>query len=127
MAKVDRNIILNKFGGKCAYCGCDLNGKFQIDHVISQEFFKHNIKNNFRIPLFLSHLTEIDCQHIDNLMPACASCNNYKSAFNLEAFRDELGKMRERINKYSTHYKISKRFGLIQEIEKPIVFYFETL
>lgn len=123
--KIDRKLIYDKFGGKCAYCGCELNGKFQVDHIIPQRNFETHIKNNWRIPEFLSHLTISQLNHIDNLFPSCASCNKYKDTHCLETFRYELGEMRKRLNNLSTHYKISKRFGLIKEIEKPIVFYFE--
>lgn len=125
--KPDRNLILDKTNGRCAYCGCDLPGKFQVDHIMSQCNFEHYIKNNWRIPEFLIHLKLTDVNHIDNLFAACGSCNNYKSIHPLETFRSELGAMRQRLNMRSTHYKISRRFGLIDEIEKPIVFYFETL
>lgn len=54
------------------------------------------------------------------------SCNNYKSIYCIETFRSELHEMRKRLNKISTHYKISKRFGLIVEVNKPIIFYYES-
>lgn len=120
--KADRKFIYDKFGGKCAYCGCDLKGKFQADHVIPQRNFRQHVMNNWRVPEFLSHLEPQDCNHKDNMFPACGSCNKYKDTHCLETFRDELGKMRERLNLHSTHYKISRRFGLIEEIQKPIIF-----
>lgn len=125
--KPDRKKVYDKFGGKCAYCGCELNGKFQVDHVIPQSLFTFFIGNKHKVPTFLSHLTLGQVNHIDNLFPACCSCNNYKDAYDIERFRAEIGLFRERLNKLSTHYKFSIRYGLIQEIEKPIVFYFETL
>ena len=126
MGKHDRLLILNKFGGKCAYCGCDLKGKFQVDHIISQRNFYHCVMNKFKVPEFLKHLEPQDCNHIDNLVPACASCNNYKSANNLECFRSEVGKLIGRLNDRFNQYKIVKRYGLVEEVEKPVVFYFET-
>lgn len=118
--------IYNKFGGKCCYCGTDLNEKFHIDHVIPQALFWNHVRYKKRVPSFLSHLNESDLNHIDNLVPSCASCNNYKSTMDLETFRSELGKLVERLNKYSTQYKIAKRFGMIEEKVTPIKFYFEN-
>ncbi|WP_460916053.1 hypothetical protein, partial [Spirosoma areae] len=31
------------------------------------------------------------------------------------------------LNRDSTQYKIAKRYGFIEEIQKPVVFYFETV
>lgn len=99
----------------------------QVDHIIPQyEFVKH-VRNNFRIPSFLSYLTDIDLNHIDNLMPTCRICNKWKSAFDLEFFRQEISRQVERLNNYSSNYRMAKKYGLISENNKEIVFYFETL
>lgn len=125
--KPDRKSILAKTNGRCAYCGDLVTGKFQVDHIISQRNFEWHLKNNHKVPAFLSHLKLSDLNHPDNLFAGCCSCNNYKSSMDLETFRKELGLLISRLNKTSTIYRISKRFGNVQEIQKPIVFYFETL
>src|SRR5665647_2382576 len=67
-----RHIVFHKYGGHCAYCGGLINTKeMQIDHIIPKAFFLWHIKNKYKIPLFLLHLTEADVNHIDNLMPTC--------------------------------------------------------
>lgn len=99
----------------------------QVDHIISQRNFWGDVKNKYGVPDFLSHLTENDVNHIDNLMPSCRSCNGYKSAMTLERFRKEISLQLERLNLRCTNYKIAKRFGMIQENNNPIIFYFETL
>lgn len=124
--KPDRKRVYDKFGGKCAYCGCDLNGKFQIDHLIPQSNFEWHIKNSFRVPSFLSHLTVSDVNHIDNLMPACASCNNYKRTFCLETFRSELQRQPEILRRDRPTVRLAERFGLIKIEEKQVVFHFES-
>lgn len=125
--KVDREIVFNKFGGKCAYCGCDITSKtMQVDHYLSQRNFVTHVKNNWRIPPHLSHLTIADVDHIDNLMPACRSCNKYKTANHLEAFRNDLMAQVIRL-KGKPMIRLNQRFGIIKIIEKPIVFYFETI
>lgn len=130
MAKYDRQKIYDKYGGHCAYCGCEIEFKaMQVDHVISQLNRESTMKNRHFledwIPGFLRHLTYDDLHHIDNLMPSCRSCNLYKSAMRLEVFRRELWLLVERLNKRVVIYKISKRYGTIQETNKPIQFYFE--
>ena len=118
--KIDRKLIFDKYNGHCAYCGCELKNGFQVDHLNCQSNFDYLLRNK-KIP---EHIKKLNC--IENLMPSCGSCNNYKSVHSLEQFRNELMHMRKRLNERSTHYKISKRFGLIQEVDKPIIFYFET-
>ena len=117
--KIDRKLIFDKYNGHCAYCGCELKNGFQVDHLNSQRNFDYLLRNK-QIP---EHIKKLSC--IENLMPSCGSCNNYKSVHSLEQFRQELTHMKKRLNERSTHYKISKRFGLIQEVDKPIIFYFE--
>jgi hypothetical protein len=124
--KIDRSRIYEKCNGHCAYCGEEILIKdMQVDHIIPKRNFSLQVKNKFNVPDFLKHLAEFDVNHIDNLLPACRSCNNYKSTFHLELFRSELGKLAERLNKTSSIYRISKRFGNIIENNKPIIFYFE--
>lgn len=127
MNKKTRQLVHDKCGGNCAYCGDTLGKRWTVDHVISQRNFVWHIKNKFKVPPFLSHLTELDVNHIDNLLPACQSCNNYKSAEALETFRSEIGKLLERLQKYSTQFKIATRFGLVRKSKKDIVFYFEKI
>ena len=127
MNKKTRQLVHDKCDGNCAYCGDTLGKRWTVDHVISQRNFILTIKNKFKVPSFLTHLTELDVNHIDNLLPACQSCNNYKSAEDIETFRSELGKLVERLQKYSTQFKIATRFGLVRKDTKDIVFYFEKI
>ena len=125
--KKSREIVLNKYGGRCAYCGCELKGKFQVDHLISQRNFEWHLRNQYKIPAFLEHLTLADVNHIDNLMPACCSCNNYKSTCDLETFRKEIQMQPERLMRAKPMVRLAERFGLVKIQEKPVVFYFETV
>jgi len=45
----------------------------------------------------------------------------------LELFRSEIGKLVDRLQAYSTQFKISTRFGLVRKTKKDIVFYFEKI
>lgn len=124
--KINRQGIHDKFNGHCAYCGIEIKLKeMQVDHIVPQDLFVNHVRNKFRIPDFLKHLTESDVNHNDNLFPACRVCNGWKSCHNLETFRSELSQQVKRLNERSSNYRIAKKYGQIQEIEKPIVFYFE--
>lgn len=60
-----------------------------------------------------------------NLMPACASCNNYKMSWSLDDFRDNIASQVRRARTYSVNFRLAEKYGLIQTLIKPIVFYFE--
>jgi 5-methylcytosine-specific restriction endonuclease McrA len=126
--KINRQEVYNKCGGHCAYCGEEITIKeMQVDHIIPVSFFSDHIISNKRVPKFLSHLKGTDVNHIDNLFPSCRVCNKWKSAFDLEFFRSELSEQVRRLNDYSSNYRIAKRYGLINEVNIPIVFYFEKI
>ncbi len=123
-----RKIIHSKFDGKCAYCGIPIQIKdMQVDHIISKYNFKMCLIHNWKIPEFLRHLTINDLDSIDNLFPACRVCNGWKSTYHLELFRSEIQEQVKRLNERHANYRMAKKYGLIQEVERPVVFYFETL
>lgn len=103
----ERQQIYEKFGGRCAYCGCEITIKdMQADHVV---------------PLHLGGADDIS-----NLYPACRACNHYKSTYTLERFREIIQRAPVVLMKGSATYRNIVRFGLIQHPEKPTVqFYFE--
>lgn len=156
MKKADRQIIFNKFSGRCAYCGCELEKGWHVDE-------KEPVRRNYKtIPahwregdkhytsheIYRMHLSEdqmtergfkwveskvvVDgCEHpenfnLDNQMPACASCNINKHSMSIEEFRHLISNFIVSLNRDSTQYKIAKRYGLVREAIKEVVFYFET-
>lgn len=126
--KQTREIVYAKFRGNCAYCGQFIQIKdMQVDHVIPQYGFQSYLKNKWKIPEFLSHLTENDLHHIDNLFPSCRVCNNWKSTYHLELFREEIQDQVNRLNKRHANYRMAKKYGLIEETVKPVKFHFETI
>jgi 5-methylcytosine-specific restriction endonuclease McrA len=126
--KINREEVYNKCGGRCAYCGNQIKIKeMQVDHIIPTSFFSQHINNKVRVPKFLNHLTESDVNHMDNLLPTCRVCNKWKSAHDLELFRKEIEEQVRRLNDYSSNYRMAKRYGLVEETIKPIIFYFEVI
>ena len=69
LSKEERMKVYEKCKGYCAYCGCALEYKdMQVDHV-----------------------NPIRCggeDDISNMLPACRSCNHYKSALKPESFEN---------------------------------------
>ena len=126
ISKKNREIIKQKFGGKCAYCGCELQKGWHVDELYPvQRNYKWN-KNKTR---YIHDGTYMNPQnlHINNQMPSCPSCNINKHSMNLEDFRKLIEGFMRHLNERNTQYKIAKRYGLIQETIKPIIFYFETI
>lgn len=62
---------------------------------------------------------------VDNMLPACRSCNHYKSRSTLEGFRKMVAAMPDTLMCDSNTYKNAVRFGLVIPNKKPVVFYFE--
>lgn len=100
-----RKIVFEKYGGRCAYCGCKLKLRFCVDHIHS----KHTGGNN----------------KIENYNPSCFSCNSSKSTLSIEKWRKQLSHKIVQLNRDSSIYRAVKRFGLVKEINKNVVFYFE--
>ncbi len=106
IGKEKREKIIAKFYGRCGYCGC-IPKRFHIDHIDAFIFNQNN--------------------SIENLMPACAQCNNFKHCFTIEQFREELKKQVERARKLSVNFRMCEKFGLIQIRDIEIKFYFERV
>lgn len=106
--KKTRLKVYDKCGGRCAYCGRQIEYKeMQVDHVVS--LYWHN-----------------GDEDIKNYLPACRMCNFYKSTLTIEKFRKQIETVVERLEKVFI-YRLAKNYGLIQEIRRPVEFYFEKL
>jgi len=112
--KPNRQAILEKYANRCGYCGIPITLKeMQVDHIIPQYWIECN------------QATKEQVYCIDNLMPACRSCNGFKDTFSLETFRSEVSEQPNRLRKYKHTFRLAERFGLISCTPKPIVFWFE--
>ena len=150
----DRVIIFNKFGGCCSYCGDPLQKGWHVDELLPvRRKWKTREAGHYhkldKITLTISEYMELspseknwctfkssarvldgmehpERMHIDNQMPSCPSCNINKHSMSLEEFRNLITGFIKSLNRDSVQYKVAKRYGLISETVKPIVFYFET-
>lgn len=108
MKKPNRLEIWKKYNGHCAYCETEIDlCNMQIDHIK---------------PKVSGHP---DVDEISNLIPTCSTCNGWKHCDNLESFRRSISQQVRKCREYSANFRMAERFGLVREIEKPIVFYFE--
>jgi len=152
MTQKDRQIIFDKYDGHCAYCGCELVKGWHVDELLPcrrtyklvNGYWKHSVTGEKLDSLHAavrgtaalynrvkSRYVQVGCEHpervvIENQMPACQSCNINKHSLSLEEFRSLIEGFMNHLNNLNTQYKIAKRYGLVKEDIKPIVFYFET-
>lgn len=114
--KKDRTLIFNKYGGKCAYCGCELKKGWHVDHI--EPIVRNWWDGTCQKP---------ENENIENYNPSCPSCNIQKSSLSLEQFRNNIKNFVISLNKYSTIYKFAKRYGLVAEKDIEVEFYFEKI
>jgi len=124
-----RQQIFEKFGGKCAYCGCELQKGWHVDEI---EPIRRNWKYVKDANGYETKKVYTDCLHperltIENQNPACPSCNINKHSESLEQFRKNIAGYMKHLNEVSTQYKIAKRYGLVKETDIEVKFYFEML
>ncbi|HGG5249110.1 TPA: HNH endonuclease [Salmonella enterica] len=130
LTKKQREKLRMKFGGRCAYCGCELPEKgWHADHVQavlrkSEQCMKAAEKGIFRLKTTGEVFRpEADCP--ENIFPSCAQCNLLKTTYSLEMFRKQVSLQVERGRRSSVNFRTAERFGLISVVNKPVVFWFE--
>ncbi|HDD2122794.1 TPA: HNH endonuclease [Salmonella enterica] len=130
LTKKQREKLRMKFGGRCAYCGCELPEKgWHADHVQavlrkSEQCMKAAEKGIFRLKTTGEVFRPAaDCP--ENLFPSCAPCNLLKTTYSLEMFRKQVSLQVERGHRSSVNFRTAERFGLISVVNKPVVFWFE--
>lgn len=126
MKKIEREVIFSKYGGKCAYCGTDLEKGWHADHIkpIIRKS-KYNRKKGKYVQTGECERPENEIA--ENYNPSCPSCNIQKNSYTVEEFRRNIKKFVKSLNLYSTQYKFAKKYGLIKENEIKVTFYYETL
>lgn len=127
--KKNREIIKQKYGGKCAYSGTILENNWQVDHL------KPIVRN------WWENTAMFEKEHkIENMVPAQKIINHYKSSMHLEDFRKRMLTLYLRLRKLPKNprtersikrkkylLKIASYFGITQDKPFSGVFYFETV
>lgn len=116
-----------KFGGRCAYCGCELPEKgWHADHIVPvRRSIVETVKNGrVKLSTSMDGINE-SLNVIENLTPACAQCNLLKNNSSLEGFRKTIEVQVERARRASNHFRTAERFGQVKVTASPIVFWFE--
>ena len=120
MTKNERRIVFDKYGGKCAYCGCELQKGWHVDHIEpafhnwSDEDVKRHLKQERGLNI------------IENYNPACPRCNRWKGTWSIEQFRNEISLQLERLERDSAQFRMARDYGLIKTSEIEVRFYYEV-
>lgn len=114
MKKKTRQLVYEKYDGHCAYCGIDLPERWHVDHL-----------EPVKRCLTTGKMTLPENDNLSNLMPSCPSCNMDKSSIPLEKWRELIANKVTILNRDVNAYKFAKRYGLVCEIDIPVIFYFE--
>lgn len=106
-----RTILFEKYGGKCAYCGVDLEKGWNVDHIIPKRLG--------------------GTDDLENLNPSCRACNNYKSINDLEGYRKQLYKLLnekpELLFQSKTKMQVAINIGSIKHTQWDGKYYFERI
>lgn len=98
ISKKNRELIKNKFGGKCAYSGTELKDDWQVDHV------KPIVRNKYTNTAMFD-----DNHNLCNMFPVQRIINHYKGSLDLDTFRTwYLGGLQERLKKLPRNPKAEK-------------------
>ena len=108
LAKAERQQVYEKYGGRCAYCGCELDIRdMQVDHIKS--VYKHGEDT------------------LENYNPSCRMCNFYKSMYSVEFLRERIANIPAKLRERQFIYKMAIKYGLVEETGSNVRFYFEKV
>jgi hypothetical protein len=133
MTKAEREIIFNKYEGRCAYCGCELQKGWHVDHVEPCRRLTESdhveqpegVYPRFKWVERCVGYANPKANHIDNYMPSCPSCNINKHGDTIEQFRMNIQGYLRSLNLRMVQYKMVKKYGLVIETDIPVIFHFE--
>ena len=114
ISKQQREAVFNKYGGRCAYCGCELSLRtMQVDHI--KAVYASSLVNNG---------VETQDDNLENLNPSCRQCNFYKGTLNIEQFRDKIKTTLYETCQNTFQAKLAKKLGMMKVVQFD-KFYFE--
>jgi len=125
LSKIERELVFNKSGGVCWYCGHNLPERgWHADHFEPIGRYK-NVRITDKGVENFNDMERPELDTIENIVPACSKCNLFKASYSIEAFREEIEQQVDRARLFSVNFRTAERFGLIEVTIKPIVFWFE--
>lgn len=135
LTKKKRSIVFAKYNGRCAYCGCELQKGWHVDHLRPVGRYYESIRDEGGFVIRdengnsrkIMRMEIPENNHLENMVPSCASCNINKHGLSIEGFRNLIRGFLNSLNERSTQYKFAKKYGLLEETGNPVLFYFETL
>ena len=116
ISKQQREAVFNKYGGRCAYCGCELTLRtMQVDHI--KAVYASSLENNG---------VEAQEDNLENLNPSCRQCNFYKGTLDIEQFRKKIMTTLYETCQNTFQAKLAKKLGMltVKQFDK---FYFERI
>lgn len=106
LSRQERQAVYDKCNGHCAYCGIELPiSRMQVDHVDPISLTGEDV--------------------MENMLPACRSCNNYKHSMTLEKFREAAERWPDVLARDNVTFRNAVRFGMVEPRPRRVVFYFE--
>ena len=124
-SKRQKDALRAMFGGKCAYCGCDLD-KMHADHVKPITRVYRDPWGN-QLPMAERKQMHPENNVVSNMMPACVGCNLHKGGYRLEEWRALLNRSAEVLSRDKSIFRAAVRFGVVKVSAEPIKFYFEQI
>ena len=127
--KKAREELRMMFGGKCAYCGCELNGRWHADHKIpigrrTKYIETPECQYSYKL-VPTGELDRPDMDTKENIVPCCCSCNINKGPLSLITWRKQLEDITGILQRGYPTYRHAVRFGQVVEVAGPIVFWYE--
>lgn len=120
LSKKQREALYEKYGGRCAYCGAKIKiGEMQADHIFSVYHTETGRLCGYDTP------TDDELNSLNNFRPACRQCNYYKGVYSTDSFRSAIKEMLWKNLRKTFAYRMALKYGLIEEHDIDIVFYFE--
>jgi hypothetical protein len=129
LSKKQREVLRMMFGGRCAYCGCELPEKWHADHIeaVIRETEMVKDKDHRYVLKQTGKLLQPHNDHIDNMYPACPPCNIDKGCGTVEDFRKGIAFRLGVLRRNHSAFRFAEKFGLVTVNEISVVFHFEKV